>query len=143
MFKIILFIFQFFPPEFSHFITLKFLRLGFLHSPNTKIIKNNSILRQVIWNIEFNNPIGLAAGFDKNAEVIDEMLKLGFGFIEVGTVTPKPQSGNPKPRLFRLIAKHALINRMGFNNNGVDHLVENLKQRKVSGIVWLGHFSVP
>lgn len=81
------------------------------------------------------NPIGLAGGFDKNAEYIDHLFALGFGFIEVGTVTPRPQAGNPKPRLFRLPKARALINRMGFNNNGLDCLIENLKNRKVPGVV--------
>jgi len=81
------------------------------------------------------NPIGLAGGFDKNGSCIDELFALGFGFIEVGTVTPLAQPGNPKPRLFRLVKHQALINRMGFNNAGVDNLVENLKKRKVAGIV--------
>jgi dihydroorotate dehydrogenase len=76
--------------------------------------------------IEFSNPVGLAAGFDKNGSHIQSMAALGFGFIEVGTVTPLPQPGNDQPRLFRLPKDHALINRMGFNNQGVDHLIENL-----------------
>jgi dihydroorotate dehydrogenase len=85
--------------------------------------------------LKFSNRVGLAAGFDKNARWIDELSLLGFSHIEVGTVTPKPQSGNPKPRLFRLKADEALINRMGFNNDGVDAMVERLKQRKSKIIV--------
>ena len=77
----------------------------------------------------FKNPVGLAAGFDKNAEFYKEMSELGFGFIEIGTVTPKPQPGNPKKRLFRLKEDKALINRMGFNNKGVEHAVEALKDK--------------
>lgn len=87
-------------------------------------------LKKTIWGIEFPNPIGLAAGFDKDGSYIDSFSSLGFGFYEVGTVTPRPQSGNPKPRLFRLPADQAVINRMGFNNHGVDNLVENLKKAK-------------
>lgn len=85
--------------------------------------------------LQFKNPVGLAAGFDKNGMWIDELATLGFGFVEVGTVTPKPQEGNPKPRLFRLKKDQALINRMGFNNDGIDQLVENLKKRKSDIIV--------
>jgi dihydroorotate dehydrogenase len=88
-----------------------------------------------ILGLDFNNPIGLAAGFDKNGDYIDALGKLGFGFIEVGTVTPKPQSGNPTPRIFRFPSEKALINRMGFNNKGVDYLIERLKRRKYKGIV--------
>lgn len=88
-----------------------------------------------VFGLTFQNPIGLAAGFDKNGDYIDTLGKLGFGFIEVGTITPKPQTGNARPRLFRLPQKKALINRMGFNNLGVDYLVERLKQRKYTGIL--------
>ncbi|NJL13071.1 MAG: quinone-dependent dihydroorotate dehydrogenase [Microscillaceae bacterium] len=82
------------------------------------------------FGLQFPNPIGLAAGFDKNAVWIDALAALGFGFVEIGTVTPRPQEGNPKPRLFRLPADEALINRMGFNNAGLDKVIENLKKRK-------------
>jgi dihydroorotate dehydrogenase len=85
--------------------------------------------------MEFPNPVGLAAGLDKNGDHIDALLDLGFGFIEVGAVTPRPQPGNPKPRLFRLPSELALINRMGFNNLGVDHLVQNFRRRSPRGIV--------
>jgi len=85
--------------------------------------------------LEFTNPVGLAAGLDKNGDHIDALLDLGFGFIEVGAVTPRPQPGNPKPRLFRLPDANALINRMGFNNLGVDHLVDNFRKRTPRGIV--------
>jgi len=82
------------------------------------------------FGLHFKNPIGLAAGFDKDGKLFDELANFGFGFIEVGTVTPKPQAGNPKPRMFRLAEDQALINRMGFNNEGVDALAERLKKRK-------------
>jgi dihydroorotate dehydrogenase len=85
--------------------------------------------------LDFPNPLGLAAGLDKNGDHIDALLDLGFGFIEVGAVTPRPQPGNAKPRLFRLEAAQALINRMGFNNLGVDHLVANFRRRAPRGIV--------
>lgn len=92
-------------------------------------------LEKEFLGIKFKNPIGLAAGFDKDGRYIDELALLGFGFIEVGTVTPRPQEGNPKPRLFRLPKDKALINRMGFNNKGLDQLVERLKKVKSKDIV--------
>lgn len=85
--------------------------------------------------LSFSNPVGLAAGLDKNGDYLDALGALGFGFIEVGTVTPKPQPGNPSPRMFRLTEHDALINRLGFNNKGVDHLVSRLKARTYRGIV--------
>ena len=88
-----------------------------------------------VMGIEFPNPVGLAAGLDKNGDCIDGLADLGFGFIEVGTVTPRPQSGNPQPRLFRLPKAQALINRMGFNNLGVDYLVGAVKQSRYKGVL--------
>lgn len=85
--------------------------------------------------LTFKNPVGLAAGLDKNGECIEAFGAMGFGFVEVGTVTPRPQSGNDKPRLFRLIQAEGIINRMGFNNLGVDNLVENVKKAKYEGII--------
>ena len=81
------------------------------------------------------NPVGLAAGLDKNGECIDALATLGFGFIEVGTITPKPQDGNPKPRLFRVPEHQAIINRMGFNNHGIDTLIRNVQNSKFNGIL--------
>lgn len=95
-------------------------------------------LAVTLWGLTFTNPIGLAAGFDKNGEHIEAMAALGFGFIEVGTVTPRPQAGNPKPRLFRLRNDEGIINRMGFNNDGVDVLVENLKRLKNRSSIIIG-----
>ncbi|OPX56695.1 dihydroorotate oxidase A [Oceanospirillum multiglobuliferum] len=88
-----------------------------------------------VMGIRFPNAVGLAAGLDKNADHLDAMGALGFGFVEVGTVTPKAQPGNPKPRIFRIPEKGAIINRMGFNNKGVHHLVEQVKQRRYSGVL--------
>lgn len=93
------------------------------------VVKDPS-LEKTIWGITFPNPIGLAAGFDKDAKYTDSLACLGFGFIEIGTVTPRAQPGNPKPRLFRLPADQALINRMGFNNHGAENAANNLKKRK-------------
>lgn len=88
-----------------------------------------------VMGIDFPNPVGIAAGLDKNGEYIDALSALGFGFIEVGTVTPRPQPGNPKPRLFRLEEHQALINRLGFNNHGVDRLVRNLERTSFRGVL--------
>ena len=88
-----------------------------------------------VMGLSFPNPVGLAAGMDKNGEHIDALAALGFGFIEIGTVTPRPQPGNPGPRLFRVRRAHAIINRMGFNNRGVDALVENVKRARYRGIL--------
>ena len=89
----------------------------------------------ICMGIQFPNPIGLAAGLDKNGAYIDALADLGFGFIEIGTITPRPQAGNPHPRLFRLPKAKAIINRMGFNNDGVDKLIENVKASKFKGIL--------
>jgi dihydroorotate dehydrogenase len=88
-----------------------------------------------VMGLKFPNPVGLAAGLDKNGEAVDGFAALGFGFLEIGTVTPRPQPGNPRPRLFRLPAAEAIINRMGFNNHGVAALVENVKRAKYRGIL--------
>jgi len=96
--------------------------------------KDKKLERQ-LFGVRFTNPVGLAAGFDKDARLIDELASLGFGFIEIGTVTPRPQPGNDKPRLFRLPEDSAIINRMGFNNEGVRAAVQRLKNRKSSVIV--------
>jgi dihydroorotate dehydrogenase len=85
--------------------------------------------------LRFPNPVGLAAGLDKNGDCIDGLARLGFGFVEIGTVTPRPQPGNPRPRLFRLPAARAIINRFGFNSDGVDRLVENVRQARYRGVL--------
>jgi dihydroorotate dehydrogenase len=96
---------------------------------------NPLILKQRLWGLDFPNPVGLAAGCDKDARVPDAMLGLGFGFVEVGTVTPRPQPGNPKPRVFRLDEDRAVINRMGFNSSGLDAVIARLARRNRAGIV--------
>jgi dihydroorotate dehydrogenase len=121
--------------EKSHYLTLRLLKMI---SVDALVQKRLAALPQhpvKILGLTFPNPIGLAAGLDKNGDYIKPLQGLGFGFIEVGTVTPKPQPGNPKPRLFRLPAAQAIINRMGFNNLGVDHLVERLRQPRLPGII--------
>ncbi len=125
MYKILSPIIFRFDPEFSHRFTLNSLRLfgAFrLHE------KDDPILKNCLFGKKFSNPFGLAAGFDKNAEVIGGVGNLGFGFTEVGTLTPKPQYGNPRPRLFRLKSDKAIINRLGFNNLGFDYAYNNIKK---------------
>lgn len=124
-----------FDAEATHDVTLKTLktaeRLGLMSLRCTTPVCQP---RQVMG-ITFPNPVGLAAGLDKNAAVIDGMAALGFGFIEVGTITPRPQPGNPKPRLFRVQEAQGIVNRFGFNNLGVDHLIANVKAAKYKGVL--------
>ncbi|MEY4876858.1 MAG: dihydroorotate dehydrogenase [Bacteroidota bacterium] len=123
-----------FSPEKAHHVTFAALQL-FCKIPFAKNILratyqiNHPKLRQELFGLIFSNPVGLAAGLDKNGVVIDEMSSLGFGFIEIGTVTPLPQDGNPTPRLFRLPKDKALINRMGFNNDGMKAIAARIKKR--------------
>jgi dihydroorotate dehydrogenase len=113
-------------PEKAHDLALNFLQF----TPNLATLfalnRNYNNLRTKVWNLGFTSPIGMAAGFDKNARAFATLSKFGFGFVEVGTVTPKPQSGNEKPRLFRLVEDRAIINRLGFNNLGAEVLEKNL-----------------
>lgn len=119
------------PPEIAHTLTLTVLKIAApFYKTKSKNIKSLNYL-----GLSFPNIVGLAAGLDKNGDYIKALAKLGFGFIEVGTVTPKAQLGNPKPRLFRLPQAQALINRMGFNNKGVDYLINNIKRAKFKGIL--------
>lgn len=129
-----------FSPEDSHRIVATLLKIGSVIPFVNWFIKksfsiSNPVLETTVAGIKFPNPVGLAAGFDKNAIMYKEMGNLGFGFVEVGTVTPLPQPGNPKPRLFRLPKDKALINRMGFNNDGVQKIAERLKSRKPGLII--------
>ena len=107
-----------FPPELSHNITLRLLKF-YLNYERTF---QDPSLHQHIFGLDFINPIGMAAGFDKNAEVVNSLFGFGFGFIEAGTVTPKPQYGNDKPRIFRLKEDSAIINHLGFNNKGSEYV---------------------
>lgn len=111
-------------PETAHQLTLKALKAGLVPPQGAAV--EDPALKVMLWNRVFPNPIGLAAGFDKNAEVISPMLNLGFGFVEVGTVTPKSQAGNPRPRVFRDADNNAVINRMGFPNGGSAAFKENI-----------------
>ena len=134
--KVLLAILRMLPPETAHSIALNSLKL--LHK--LKLIHlffpfklSNSPF--YFKGLEFKNRLGIAAGLDKNGDFIDSLGALGFGFIEVGTVTPKPQSGNSKPRVFRFPDQEAIVNRLGFNNKGVDYLVERAKSRKYLGVL--------
>lgn len=119
-------------PERAHELTLSLLK----SSHKMGLMRQNVAAKPVTcMGIEFPNPVGLAAGLDKNGAYIDALAGQGFGFIEIGTITPRPQAGNPHPRLFRLPQAKAIINRMGFNNDGVDQLVENVKVAKFKGIL--------
>src|SRR5215470_15792269 len=121
--------------ETAHHFTLESLRklhrLGFVRAARPA---PDACARNVMG-IRFPNPVGLAAGLDKNGEYVDALAALGFGYIEVGTVTPRPQPGNPRPRLFRLPEYEALINRLGFNNLGVERLLRNLERTRFRGIL--------
>jgi dihydroorotate dehydrogenase len=127
-------------PEQAHHLTLRLFKFVLaipiinLFFKGAYQYKNPKLKRQC-FGLDFPNPVGLAAGFDKDGQHYKAMANLGFGFLELGTVTPKPQIGNPKPRLFRLPKDEALINRMGFNNEGVDALVERLKKGKPEGVI--------
>lgn len=123
-----------FDPEISHGLSIAALRMGLV--PLSGIITSER-LKTKVSGLTLPNPVGLAAGYDKNAEVIAPLSKAGFGFIEVGAATPRPQPGNPKPRLFRLTQDQAAINRFGFNNQGMEKIGSRLSQRPQSGIVGL------
>ena len=120
-------------PETAHHATLDALKTA--HSLGMLCAKHTSENPRTVMGLAFPNPLGLAAGLDKNGAYIDALAALGFGFIEIGTVTPRPQPGNPKPRMFRLPEAKAIINRMGFNNLGVDTLIENVKRAKFRGVL--------
>ena len=121
-------------PETAHDLAIKSLKLNPL--PRTMFeVEDEHMLNIQLLGQNFPNPIGLAAGFDKSAEVYNSILKLGFGFVEVGTVTPLKQLGNPKPRIFRLESDNALINRLGFNNDGMDIIKNRISSEEKSGIL--------
>ncbi|PTM07816.1 MAG: dihydroorotate dehydrogenase (quinone), partial [Bacteroidetes bacterium] len=124
-----------FDPEKVHYFTFSVIRFMSKLPGCSALLKrmyavNDKKLERNLFGLTFKNPVGLAAGFDKDAKLFNELSNFGFGFIEIGTLTPKPQAGNPKKRLFRLKADSAIINRMGFNNGGVEEAVERLKQNK-------------
>lgn len=140
MYKLIRSIFFKVEPEAIHTWVMKRLRMAYSNPLSRAMLRSaycikHPDLEQTLWGIKFPNPVGLAAGFDKNAAYIDPLACLGFGFIEIGTLTPRAQPGNPQPRMFRLPADSGLINRMGFNNDGAAGAVPRLKQRRENVIV--------
>lgn len=137
IFKPILFLFS---PETIHTLVMKLLAT-LKYIPFSGVIirclysYKHPLLEREVFGIKFKNPIGFAAGFDKNGDYYNEIANFGFGFVEIGSVTPEPQPGNPKPRIFRLVADNAIINRMGINNNGVKYTVDRLKKVKPNIVV--------
>ena len=122
-------------PETAHHLTLGGLNTAYSLGLSGLVARRPADDPRTVMGLTFPNPVGLAAGLDKNGECIDGLAALGFGFIEIGTVTPLPQPGNPRPRLFRLPQAQGIINRMGFNNDGVDRLIENVKRADYRGIL--------
>ena len=140
MYRIIRFFLFLFNPELIHHITFKMIKLGGMIPGKMwswrLIFKvKDTRLEREVFGLKFDNPVGLAAGFDKDAKLFDELASFGFGFVEIGTVTPLPQDGNPTPRLFRLKDDSALINRMGFNNQGIEAVVARLRRKKSDIII--------
>ena len=124
------------PPELAHSVALNALKLLYQLNLSQLLFPHKNFQQEfTLKNLTFKNRLGIAAGLDKNGDFIDALGSLGFGFIEVGTITPLPQTGNPKPRVFRFPSQNAIINRLGFNNKGVDYLVEKIKKRKFQGIL--------
>ncbi|MCF6264796.1 MAG: quinone-dependent dihydroorotate dehydrogenase [Xanthomonadales bacterium] len=123
------------PPETAHDMALESLKLGNGLGFRSWMFRDPAADPCTVMGLDFPNRVGIAAGLDKNGDYIDALGGLGLGFLEIGTVTPKPQSGNPRPRLFRLPKSQAIINRMGFNNKGVDHLVRQVEKRRWKGIL--------
>ena len=121
-------------PEVAHNLAIKSLKFNFVPNILDKD-KNNPLFQTKLFNKNLDNPIGMAAGFDKNAEVYNSLFRLGFGFVEVGTITPLKQYGNPKPRVFRLVEDEALINRLGFNNFGAKNVFERIKSNTQIGLL--------
>ena len=121
-------------PETAHNLAIKSLKLNLIPNLSDEN-KDDEMFRSTLFGKKINNPIGMAAGFDKNAEVYNSLFKLGFGFVEVGTVTPLKQYGNPKPRVFRLVKDQALINRLGFNNLGADNISARIRSNSSEGLL--------
>ena len=132
-------------PETAHELTLEALKLGHW-SGATRLLCKEKDQPVHCMGLEFPNPVGVAPGLDKNADCFEALGDLGFGFVEVGTVTPRPQPGNPKPRIFRLTEAQAMINRLGFNNKGVDYLVQKVKNHRFKGVLGINigkNFNTP
>jgi dihydroorotate dehydrogenase len=121
--------------ESAHHLTLESLQVAARTGLAGICASRSNAVPRTVMGLSFPNPVGLAAGLDKNGEYIDALAALGFGFIEIGTITPRPQPGNPRPRMFRLPAARAVINRMGFNNHGVDALIANVQRARFRGVL--------
>ena len=135
MYRIVRFFLFLFNPEFIHHISFKLIKFGAIIPGKIWVWRlffkvRDSRLEREVFGLKFENPVGLAAGFDKDAKLFDELASFGFGFVEIGTVTPLPQEGNPQPRLFRLKEDDGIINRMGFNNKGIETVVARLRRKK-------------
>ncbi|MGD9489127.1 MAG: quinone-dependent dihydroorotate dehydrogenase [Calditrichaceae bacterium] len=129
-------IFFLFDPESAHTLLMRLMKIKWISVFLGLVYRfEHPSLNRELFGLTFKNPVGLAAGFDKNAEAVDALEGIGFGFVEIGTVTPKGQPGNPKPRLFRLVDDQGIINRMGFNNDGVEEIARRLKKRKGSVLI--------
>ena len=132
-------LFRFDPEDIHHFVVAGLAAANKIWGVKSLLKRffklENPLLEREVMGLKFKNPVGLAAGFDKNADLVEELSQFGFGFIEIGTVTPLPQPGNDKPRMFRLPADEALINRMGFNNQGVDVVADRLSRVKKNGMI--------
>lgn len=140
MYKVLRWFLFFFDPEKVHYFTAKSLKITLSIPIVNSIWKSyftykHKQLERTVFGIKFTNPVGLAAGFDKNASMYEDLANCGFGFVEIGTITPKAQPGNDKPRLFRVKQDEAILNRMGFNNEGIENAVKNLKKRKTKIII--------
>jgi len=140
MYKIVRFFLFLFNPEFIHHISFKLIKFGAIIPGKMWAWRllfkvSDSGLEREVFGLKFENPVGLAAGFDKDAKLFDELASFGFGFVEIGTVTPLPQEGNPKPRLFRLKEDSGIINRMGFNNQGIEAVIARLRRKKSTIII--------
>ena len=140
MYKIVRFFLFLFNPEFIHHISFRLIKFGAIIPGKMWAWRllfkvRNSRLEREVFGLKFENPVGLAAGFDKDAKLFDELASFGFGFVEIGTVTPLPQEGNPKPRLFRLKEDSGIINRMGFNNQGIEAVVARLRRKRTNIII--------
>ena len=140
MYRIVRFFLFLFNPETIHHISFKLIQFGAITAGKSWATRllfkvEDPRLEREVFGLKFDNPVGLAAGFDKDAKLFDELASFGFGFVEIGTVTPLPQDGNPKPRLFRVKDDSGLINRMGFNNQGIEAAVARLRRRKTNIII--------
>ena len=134
--KLALLLLRLLPPEISHSIALNALNLLYKLNILSILFPNEDSLESFEFKgLIFKNKLGIAAGLDKNGDFFNSLGALGFGFIEVGTITPVAQSGNPKPRIFRFLDQGAIVNRLGFNNKGVDYLVKKIKLRNFNGIL--------